>query len=85
MKKLCRVLVTPRDVVDVNQLRSLTVDFQSDADTQLSTNFRVGQQCLFWLNMTDYIRFTSKVQPDFPAFAEVVSVNELARQLALWA
>lgn len=79
MKKHCRVSVIPRDPIDCNQLQSLL----GHKVKSFYPAFKVGQLTNVLLNIggIPHVGQHEKVQKDDP----VVSVNELATQLRLWA
>ena len=82
MLKLPYAHVTPRDVIDCNQLASLTTQVQG---SRFNTGFKVGQRCLFWINIdkfSDNIDVGNTYDTDFWG-APTISVNELAQQLKL--
>lgn len=86
IKKLHMVLVTPKDSVDCNQLTSLLFENTLDCPNT-PPKYRVGVPCLFWLNLRGYTTniYTGNAQQARDYGAVDVSVNELTRQLALWA
>ena len=81
MKKHHRVSVIPRDPIDCNQLQSLVGHLVRPWYDE--PKFRVGKMCNILLNIGGGVHtdVSGKVQKDDP----VVSVNELATQLRLWA
>lgn len=81
MKKYCRVSVIPRDPIDCNQLQSLVGHLVRPWYDQ--PKFRVGQMSNILLNIGGGVHpnVSGKVQD----FDPVVSINELATQLRLWA
>lgn len=81
MKKHYRVSVIPRDPIDCNQLQSLVGHLVRPWYDQ--PKFRVGQMSNILLNIGGDVHpnVSGKVQD----FDPVVSINELATQLRLWA
>ena len=82
MNKHCRVSVIPRDPTDCNQLQSLVghlVGYLYDDQPK----FQVGQMSNVLLNIGGIVQVNQreKVLERDP----VVSINELATQLRLWA
>lgn len=79
MKKHCRVSVIPRDPIDCNQLQSLV----GHKVKSFYPAFKVGQLTNVLLNIggIPHVGRCEKVVEYDP----VVSINELATQLRLWA
>lgn len=79
MNKHCRVSVIPRDPIDCNQLQSLL----GKKVKSHYPAFKVGQMCNVLLNIggIPHVNQSEKVVECDP----VVSINELATQLRLWA
>lgn len=84
MEKLPSVFVTPQDAVDVNQLTSLLLDRHGWDRSGSHSPFNVGKRCIIWLNIQAYCSdIDCGSVKDWKQ--QSVSVNELARQLELWA
>ena len=81
MKKHCRVSVIPRDPIDCNQLQSLVGHLVGDWYNQ--PKFRVGQMSNVLLNVGGIVHPNESEK--VIDFDPVVSINELATQLRLWA
>lgn len=82
IKKLHRAHVTPKDTTDINQLVSLSQGLRNI----YPSDFKVGQRCLYWFPQNSYcpeIDVGNDYERDFWC-PDNISVNELARQLALW-
>lgn len=81
MIKHSRVSVIPRDPIDCNQLQSLVGHLASQWFD--APKFRVGEMSNILLNIGGGVHtdVSGKVQDYDP----VVSINELATQLRLWA
>ena len=81
IKKLYRAHVTPRDTTDINQLVSLSQGLENIYPSK----FKVGQRCLYWFPQKNYcpeIDVGNDFERDFWC-PDNITVNELARQLAL--
>ena len=79
IKKLASAFVTPKDTTDINQLVSLLQGLENCLPHQ---QFKVGQRALIWLNINQYCTHID-CNSTWSHYSEVISVNELARQLAM--
>ena len=79
MKKHCRVSVIPRDPIDCNQLQSLV----GHKVKPHYPAFKVGQMSNVLLNIGGIVHINQHEK--VIDFDPVVSINELATQLRLWA
>lgn len=81
MNKHCRVSVIPRDPTDCNQLQSLVGHLVGDwYDVP---KFQVGQMSNVLLNIGGIVQVNQREK--VVSYDPVVSINELATQLRLWA
>lgn len=72
--------VTPKDAIEVNQLASLSTGLERQP---CNKGFKIGQRCLFWLNISafsDNIDMGNAYPPDFWC-ADTITVNELATHI----
>ena len=72
--------VTPKDAIEVNQLASLSTGLAWQPSNKC---FKVGQRCMFWLNISAYsdsIDIGNEYPPDFWC-TTTITVNELATQI----
>lgn len=77
------LFITPRDSIDCNQLVSLLQNHANIHGEYGCKVFRVGQKAVVWENIPSY---SPNVGDALDAYLDnqVLSVNELARQLKLW-
>ena len=80
MNKHCRVSVIPRDPTDCNQLQSLV---GHKVDLYYYPAFKVGQLSNVLLNIGGVVHVGTQMKA--VDSDPVVSINELATQLRLWA
>lgn len=82
IKKLANAHVIPRDAIDCNHLASI-VGKLPNHNTSREVEFRVGIPCWFCFNLYDGAFMYAPTYSGVGCNELIISVNELARQLAM--
>ena len=85
MKKLYSAIVVPRDIIDCNQLASLTTEYSIHGKGRTHGTYQVGKPSAIFFN-TKACNVTAALSDgsmDYLMDTPTLTVNEVARQIQL--
>lgn len=85
MKKLYSAIVVPRDIIDCNQLASLTTEYSIHGKGRIYGTYQVGKPSAIFFNIKacNVTAALSDGSMDYLMDTPILTVNEVARQIQL--